>query len=265
MRIFCFLACASLLLPLTGVGQTVRRTPVLVELFTSEGCSSCPPADALLARLDKEQPVAGAEIIVLEEHVDYWDGLGWHDRFSSAQFTNRQKAYGTRFNLDDVFTPQMVVGGVRQFVGSDGGTARKAIQQAAEGGAIQLEFSGVKVDGRKVSALVGFEGTAPAAKGDLYAALVDPMQTTEVRKGENGGRTLHHAGVVRTLSRVGSLKDLARGPVEFSIEGPGKIEGMRLVVFAQGVDAGPILGAVSRGMGVGMPVRTMAKADSPRE
>jgi hypothetical protein len=248
-----------------GFGQSARRTPVLVELFTSEGCSSCPPADALLARLEKEQPVEGAEVIVLGEHVDYWDGLGWHDRFSSAQFTNRQRQYGTRFNLDEVYTPQMVVGGVRQFVGSDAGSARKAIQQASEGGAIQLEFSGVKVDGQRVSALVGFEGTAPAAKGDLYAALVDPVQTTEVKRGENGGRTLHHAGVVRTLSRIGSIKELARGPVAFSIEGPGKVEGMRLVVFAQGVDAGPILGAASRGIGDAMSVQTAAKTGSPRE
>jgi len=242
------LAFASLLLPLLGSGQTSRRTPVLVELFTSEGCSSCPPADALLARLDKEQPVSGAEIIVLGEHVDYWDGEGWHDRFSSAQFTNRQKEYGTRFNLNEVYTPQMVVGGVRQFVGSDSGAARKAIEQAAEGGAIQLNFNGLKVDGRRVSGTVGFEGTVPAAKGDLFAALVDPMQTTAVRNGENGGRTLHHAGVVRTLMRIGRLKQLAKGPVPFSIEGPGRVDGMRLVVFAQGDESGPILGAVSRGM-----------------
>lgn len=262
MRTIRLIACASLLLPLLALSQTPHRTPVLVELFTSEGCSSCPPADALLAKLDQEQPVAGAEIIVLGEHVDYWDGLGWHDRFSSAQFTDRQKAYGQRFNLNDVYTPQMVVGGVRQFVGSNAAQARTAIAQTAEGGSLQLELSGVKVDGRRVSGRIGFEGTAPVARGDLYAALVDPVQTTEVRKGENGGRTLRHAGVVRTLSRIGSLQDLARHPVAFSLDAPAPVGGMRLVVFAQGAEAGPILGATVRAMAP--QALTAAKADSAR-
>ena len=107
------------------------RTPVLVELFTSEGCSSCPPADALLAKLSRDQPVASAQIIILGEHVDYWDQLGWHDRFSSAQYTERQRQYGTRFKVDDIYTPQMVVNGSEQFVGNDAAHALRAIAQAS--------------------------------------------------------------------------------------------------------------------------------------
>jgi len=107
--------------------RAAQPTAVLVELFTSEGCSDCPPADVVLARLVAEQPIAGAEVIALGEHVDYWDRLGWKDRFSSAALTNRQQVYAARFNLDSVYTPQMVVDGRAQFVGSDGHAARTDI------------------------------------------------------------------------------------------------------------------------------------------
>ena len=131
--IFATLSAALTSLPATSAAQTAQtnRTPVLVELFTSEGCSSCPPADALLAKLDQTQPISGAEVIVLGEHVDYWDNLGWHDRFSSANITARQSAYTQRFGLDSNYTPQMVVDGSVQFVGVDNGQAVQAIARAA--------------------------------------------------------------------------------------------------------------------------------------
>src|SRR5271163_2762301 len=119
---------AVALSPAAAQAPQASRSPVLVELFTSEGCSSCPPADALLAKLDQYQPVANAQIIVLGEHVDYWDELGWHDRFSSHQYTDRQSSYCARFNVNGPFTPQMVVNGTDQFVGNDGARALTAIQ-----------------------------------------------------------------------------------------------------------------------------------------
>src|SRR5215469_7788691 len=104
------------------------RVPVIVELFTSEGCSSCPPADALLARLESAQPVSGAQIIALEEHVDYWDHLGWMDPFSSAEWTRRQQDYSGAFRRDGEYTPQMVVDGREEFVGSRSDLAARALE-----------------------------------------------------------------------------------------------------------------------------------------
>ena len=108
------------------------RTPILVELFTSEGCSSCPPADALLGRLLREQPVASADVVPLELHVDYWDRLGWKDPFAAKAYTDRQQAYARALKIEDVYTPQMVVDGRDGFVGSDLSEARKAIAAAVD-------------------------------------------------------------------------------------------------------------------------------------
>jgi hypothetical protein len=228
--------------------EQTSRMPVLVELFTSEGCSSCPPADALLAKLDHDQPISGAEVIVLEEHVDYWDNQGWHDRFSSHQYTDRQSEYCLRLKANGGYTPQMIVDGTDQFVGNDGPHAVRAIQHAAQTSKIKLVLSQPVVDGHKISASVSIPASTTAKpQADLYAALVDPSDSTEVRSGENGGRHLQHAGVVRSLQRVGSLKNLASGPVSFSLKAPGdaKPTEMRVVVFAQQGGEGAVLGAAS--------------------
>jgi hypothetical protein len=239
-------------LPTAGAAQTpeTNRTPVLVELFTSEGCSTCPPADTLLAKLEQVQPVTGAEIIVLGEHVDYWDGQGWHDRFSSHQFTERQNEYCGRLHVDNSYTPQMIVDGTDQFVGHDAIHAINAIQHAAQTPKIKLILSQPVVDAQKVSASVSSPAPMTTKKADLYAALVDPKDTTEVHGGENGGHRLYHVGVVRSLQRVGKLKDLGAGPVSFSLNAPAdaKPGEMRVVVFAQESGQGAVLGAVSAGV-----------------
>jgi hypothetical protein len=239
-------------LPAFAVAQTpqTNRTPVLVELFTSEGCSSCPPADALLAKFDQTQPISGAEIIVLGEHVDYWDGQGWHDRFSSHQYTERQNEYCGRLHVESPFTPQMIVDGTDQFVGNDAAHAVRAIQHAAQTPKIQLILSQPVVNAQKVSASVSSPAITATKKADIYAALVDLKDTTEVRGGENGGHRLQHVGVLRSLQRVGKLKDLGAGPVSFSLNAPadGKPSEMRVVVFAQESGQGAVLGAVSVGI-----------------
>jgi hypothetical protein len=228
----------------------IHATPVLVELFTSEGCSSCPPADALLAQLDRDQPVPSADIIVLGEHVDYWDYLGWHDRFSSPDLTQRQKDYRAFFHLDDVYTPQMIVNGSAEFNGTDRAGITSAIEQAAAQ-TVPIQIRSVEVHPDRVAFSLM---NGPAARPEyvrIYAALVDPAETTEVRAGENNGRTLHHAGVVRAFTQVGEswhMKSLGLHPDQpFSIQihGPANVNGMHLVVFAQTKPLGPVLGAAS--------------------
>jgi hypothetical protein len=223
------------------------RTPVLVELFTSEGCSSCPPADALLMKLEQYQPVAGADIIIMEEHVDYWEGQGWHDRFSSHQYTDRQNVYGAHFHVESIYTPQMVVDGSEQFVGNDAAKAKQAIEHSAQTSKIGLSLSALLLDHGHVSGTVSIAtGSAPPPKGDLYAVLVDPQAETDVRGGENGGRTLHHAGVVRSLVRIGNLQNLAGVPLKFTLTAPpDAVPGKeRVIVFAQKSGQGAVVGAV---------------------
>jgi hypothetical protein len=250
LRFFSALAAIFLFHAVTsGYAQTTHssRTPVLVGLFTSEGCSSCPPADALLAKLDHDQPIQNAEIIILEEHVDYWDDLGWHDRFSSHQYTERQNRYSTRLGVDGVYTPQMIVDGTDQFVGNDSFHANRSITSAAQKPKLNLSLSRPIVDAHKISSSISLiPSAALQSNGELYAALVDPLDTTDVRYGENGGRRLQHAGVVRNLQRIGTLKNLSTGPLTFSLNAPGdaKLTEMRVVVFAQQSDQGNVLGAV---------------------
>jgi hypothetical protein len=239
------------LLPSISFAQNAApasKTPVVVELFTSEGCSSCPPADALLARMDKEQPVSNAEIIVLEEHVDYWEKGGWHDRFSSSQFTERQNQYAPRLKFESAYTPQMVVDGTTQFVGNDAPRALDAVTAAAGTPKIALVLSNPVVDGRRVGCSVSAPASSsPLPKVDLYAALIDPTATTQVQGGENKGRQLEHVGVVRSLKRIGKLQDLGKGPLAFNLNTPPDMQpaNLRVVVFAQSSDLGPIKGAAS--------------------
>jgi hypothetical protein len=210
-------------------------TPVLVELFTSEGCSSCPPADALLAQLGRTQPVRNADTIVLEEHVDYWDSLGWKDPYSSAIVTSRQSDYGQAFGGEQVYTPQMVVDGNKEFVGNSQGEALRAIRAAAETPkpAVQLSWA----DGGMLAIQVG--RLANASHSDtpqVYLAVTQDKLHSDVKRGENAGHALEHDGVVRQFTVVGKADP---GPTGFSSTIPVHAApewiraNLRAVVFVQ--------------------------------
>src|SRR5215471_2198810 len=166
-----------------------ERQAVLVELFTSESCSSCPPADALLERLDRSQPIRGAQIVVLSEHVDYWNRIGWADPYSSPAFSARQEQYARRFRTQGPYTPQMVVDGRSEFVGSDARTADSAIRAAAK-----HPKAVIRISEESGSAFIDVAPLPPgtARKAGVFAAYAMDSGTQDVVRGENKGRRLHH-------------------------------------------------------------------------
>ena len=225
------------------------RVPVLLELFTSEGCSSCPPADRLLQILDEKQPVADAYLIVLSEHVDYWDRLGWKDPFSSPQYTARQQDYTNRYNFDGVYTPQIVVDGRYGVVGSDGRKAVSAIQKAIRARKLMVTISNVARAGNAVTARIAlpvdenFKGT----RGILYVALADNRQESHVARGENGGRTLAHVAVARVLKEVGAIDFNVASSKEIALPiQSGSGNGLRVIAFIQDPKSGYVLGVAEQ-------------------
>ncbi len=216
--------------------------PVLVELFTSEGCSSCPPADRLLRQLNGTRSRAGARIIGLSEHVTYWDHLGWKDRFSDGAVTARQSAYGDHFHLDSIYTPQVVVNGRVQLVGSDAAGLRKAIDSQPPAMEARLHIADVRWGSDGISARVQFQGVAKA-NGVLFAVIAQDMASTAVQHGENSGETLTHVSIARTLSRIGTVAAADETIVHLSNEELRSTDGQKrhLVIFAQSGDAGPVL------------------------
>ncbi|HZI17927.1 MAG TPA: DUF1223 domain-containing protein [Pyrinomonadaceae bacterium] len=226
--------------PGAASGDAEARTPVLVELFTSEGCSSCPPADQVLARLSAAQPVAGAEVIPLAFHVDYWNYLGWADPFSSAQFSGRQGEYARAYGKEGVYTPQMIVDGVREFPGGNRGLADEAIAAAAKSRKSPVYFDRGRAGAAGEVALgVRVEELPKTAAGEaafVLLAVTEGGLTTDVRRGENAGRRLAHAGVVRRLTTLGPVP-AAGGRFEaratVAVEKNWRRENLRAVVFAQ--------------------------------
>ena len=237
-----FLLSAILALVMGHVSPARAQTPVVIELFTSEGCSSCPPADALLVELSHKGPPNGTQLILLGEHVDYWNYIGWTDRFSSSAFSDRQNNYARQLHLATVYTPQMVIDGHLQLVGSGEAEVYRDISKAAadpKPAQVSLRWE----PQQKLHVAV----QAPAGEhAKILLAITEDGLSTSVGGGENGGRTLRHAAVVRQLRELGAA---ANGQFETSVDvtahpdwNPAKL---KVVVLVQQPANGKILGAGS--------------------
>lgn len=222
------------------------KTPVVLELFTSEGCSSCPPADHLLQSLDEKQPFADANLVVLSEHVDYWNGEGWTDPYSSRVFSERQRWYAGQFGLDEVYTPQIVVDGARETVGSNAIAIRNAVEAAARSEKVSLTLSDVIRNGNQIK----FHLTSANLRGGdstatVYVALAEDKVQSHVGGGENGGRSLTHVAVVRVLAPMGTLKGGSSLSKDLVVPIPSRMpaNGIRVLVFLQDERLHKIVGA----------------------
>ncbi len=210
--------------------------PLVVELFTSQGCSSCPPADRLLSRLAAAD--TNAEIIPLAYHVDYWNYIGWQDPFSSNTWSQRQQNYSRALGISRGYTPQLVVAGAADCVGSDAQQVDRLIATAkrrGQRGRVEIDLQPVADSPRWQTELsVSFNGPGPL---DLMMAIVESGLITEVKRGENAKRTLHNDFVVRRLERVATLDDLAAtwssGPKDLDLDPGWSRENLRIVAFLQ--------------------------------
>jgi hypothetical protein len=254
------LLCLSILATVTFVRPQAQsssaasaaiRTPVVVELFTSEGCSSCPPADALLAGLAQQQPIENVEVIALEEHVDYWNELGWVDPFSSHDWTARQYVYSEVLGNGNPYTPQMVVDGTAEFVGNQARKARQAILNAAGQQKIQVKLAYGTPDNagtEHFSVKIGkLTTTTQRDTEEVWLAITETGLHSAVKRGENAGEDLHHAAVVRRIRRIGEAKSgdetAFSGDVNVPLQAEWKRENLRAVVFVQEKKSRRILGA----------------------
>ncbi|MBH8558070.1 DUF1223 domain-containing protein [Hymenobacter negativus] len=230
----------------TTPASGVSRVPVIVELFTSEGCSSCPAADAALRQLEKAQSVPGAEVIVLGEHVDYWNRLGWKDAFSAPSYTERQRQYAKGFGTGS-YTPQAVVNGRYELVGSRTADLAAAVAKAAKApqAAVAVALAGSMATVRVSSLPPG----TPAA--EVLLAITESGLSSQIGRGENSGLLLHHAAVVRQLlplGRVGADGTFAASPA-LKLAAEWKRPNLRAVVLVQELASHRIVGAATAAVG----------------
>lgn len=246
------IAAFAVCVPVAVLSQThataapsTHPSAVLVELFTSEGCSSCPPADELLRQVSGRKTADGQLIVGLSEHVSYWNGLGWRDPFSSELYTGRQNNYGTHFGLDSVYTPQMVVNGREQFVGGDRRALEAAFATEAQRKQIELHIVSAQVTEKNITFSYSAMGLPAHSSLQLVAVLVDDIDRSKVLRGENSGRELIHASVARALAPLGVLRETDGQSVSLPLPpafGSNSGTGHHLVLFAQQNGAGAVLG-----------------------
>lgn len=239
----CFAGATS-----SQTADTPAPIPVLVELFTSEGCSSCPPADAWLQRLDSAQPIPGARLIVLSEHVDYWNHDGWKDPYSSSSNTQRQTEYVRALGLDAPATPEVIVDGAVTLHLADAQQVKATLQQAASATVVPIRIASVAVEpgnAAAVRARIEVDGSSAPHSADIYEAVALNHAESQVLHGENSGKHLEHTAVLQSLTKIGKVekgKNFSR-EVEIKLKPGTDPEDIRLVVFAQQPGPGKVLGA----------------------
>jgi hypothetical protein len=227
--------------------QTANLHPILVELFTSEGCSSCPPADALLQRMDTSPPIAGAQFIVLSEHVDYWDHDGWKDPNSSAALTERQADYVRALGLKTAYTPQLIVDGISEMRANDPQQADKVFHQAAAATKVPVSIGEVTVTGNPaiLRTRIEADGISDQHNADIFVAVALDHVESQVLHGENGGRHLTHVAVVVQLTKIGKLPKGKKFDeiVQLKLKSGIDPKNLRIVAFVQEPGPGRLLGA----------------------
>ncbi|MBV8810975.1 MAG: DUF1223 domain-containing protein [Acidobacteriaceae bacterium] len=222
------------------------RTPVLIELFTSEGCSSCPPADNLLAQWDTSQPLPGAELIVLSEHVDYWNHDGWKDPYSSALLTERQAAYCRAFGIDDPYTPQMIADGIAVLRLTDPKQIGQTLQKDAKASKVGIRIDSLSVSDNVLRGRIETD-QKPEKKADVYVAVALNSAQSQVLHGENAGRHLTHVAVLEYLKKIAGLESGSAGHA-FEVKLKREIDpaNIRVIAFVQEPGPGKVLGAALR-------------------
>jgi len=238
----------------TAAVPNPNANPVVIELFTSEGCSSCPPADIALQRLDDFQPIAGAQLIVLSEHVTYWDQDGWKDPNSSSSLTDRQSSYEGALGLKSLYTPQLIVDGTQEVHISEPQQMELALQKAAATPKVPVRIGEVTADAGNPTVLrVHIETDTNSGKhnADVYVAVALNHVESQVLRGENGGQHLIHVAVVQEITKIGKLpkeKSFAQD-VQLKLKPGTDPKNVRLVAFVQESGPGKLLGAALRKIG----------------
>ncbi len=220
----------------------------LVELFTSQGCSSCPPADTYLSKLIKNGESDGKKIIALSFHVSYWNRLGWVDPFSDENFTHRQQRYSQAFGSSTIYTPQMIVNGSQSYASSRPGIIDQGVNKMlSREPVIKLNASVTSLDHNAIEFKVKAAGEMSDKSLYLHAAIVEKGLTTAIKRGENIGRTLHHDNVVRIFNTWDLSKSID-GKLSLEFPNDVKIENASLVVYAQKPSTMEVLGADQLGL-----------------
>jgi hypothetical protein len=231
--------------------KSLPATPVLIELFTSEGCSSCPPADVLLKKLDASQPIPGAQLIVLSEHVTYWDQDGWKDPNSSSSLTERQNSYEEALGEKTPYTPQLIVDGTHIVRAGNPKQIEDTLQKAASIPKVPVRIANVTVDAATPSLLrahIETDTNSEKHNADVCVAVALDHVESQVLRGENGGRHLIHVAVVQDIVKIGKLpkgQSFAQD-VQLKLKPGTDLKNLRLIGLVQESGPGKVLGAAVR-------------------